>query len=282
MVNGVVGLAAVPRAMSDISEQFSDTVQRQSSTIARSASVMASNSVAGHLVAKVSNAIESAKSNQHPQIKVTGGFLPGLTALSSPQAPQKCAPRRRVKVTIPPFQNQKLREGDQVPTFVVALCDGQRVGVKVPKGFKPGQQITIQVRDYTKMLTSTLQVPPSGAKIIVQKPIEWATARQPQEHNPDTGILLATAQHRLLKQAHVAGCNAVLGISFNVENKTLGQGKGEMVVTAFGTPCIVVPDTGVEGEQMNSEGKSPKEDDLESNASFADTATETDTEGFEP
>merc|ERR1712064_69142 len=121
------------------------------------------------------------------------------------------------------------------------------------------------------MGTSTLQVPPSGAKVLVQKPIQWATARQSQENKPDAGVLLACAQHRLLKQAHCLGCNAGLGISFNVE-----QSSQEMVVTAYGTPCVLFAET-----EPESEGKLAKDDDLESNASFADTVTEADTD-FEP
>jgi len=118
------------------------------------------------------------------------------------------------------------------------------------------------------MLTSTLQMPPCGAKVMVQKPIQWSTARQSQQDNPDTGALLACAQHRLLKQAHSLGCNAVLGISFNTE-----QSNEDMVITSYGTPCIVFAET-----DIDTDGKPSKDDDLESCASFADTATENDTD----
>merc|ERR1711879_380220 len=173
---------------------------------------------------------------------------------------------------IPAFENCKVRNG-KAPMFVVTLPDGQRVGVKVPKGLKPGQEVTINVRDYSKMLTSTLQVPPSGAKVLVQKPIQWASARQLHEENPETGVLLACAQHRLLKHAHVLGCNAVLGISFNVASNSTEQSKPEMVVTAYGTPCIIAAET-----DIDADGKPARDDDLESCVSFADTATEADTD----
>merc|ERR1711879_589447 len=110
----------------------------------------------------------------------------------------------------------------------------------------------------------TLQVPPCGAKVMVQKPIQWATARQSKQENPETDALLACAQHRLLKQAHSLGCNAVLGISFNTE-----QSNEEMVITAYGTPCIVLAET-----DIDIYGKPSKDDDLESCASFADTVTD--------
>jgi len=278
MVNGVASLIAVPF-------NAGAAVARQSSTIARSASFIASQTVAGQIVAKgskmVSSAMEPATSQNNPELQVSGGFLPGPTAASSPNVAPKFAPQRRVKVTIPPFKNHKQRKGQQVPTFVVALRDGQRIAVKARKGLQPGQQISIMVRDYTKMLASTLQVPPSGAKMVMQKPIEWVTVRMSQEENPDTGILLATAQHRLLKQAHTVGCNAVLGISFNVTKNITGQSTAEVVVTAFGTPCIIVPETDLEGEQVASDIKSTRDDDCESCASFADTAAETDSEAFE-
>merc|ERR1711879_748494 len=254
-----------------------DTVER-SPMVARSTSFMenCSNSVAGRVVKGsskiVSNAIQSATEKQTPEIRISGGSLPGMTALASPQVSQNCAPRRRVKITVPAFENQRVHNG-QEPTFVVALATGERVGVKVPKGVKPGQEVHVNVRDYSKMLTSTLQVPPSGAKVMVQKPIQWETARQSKQENPDTGALLACAQHRLLKQAHSLGCNAVLGISFNVASNSTEQSKPEMVVTAYGTPCIIAAET-----DIDADGKPARDDDLESCVSFADTATEADTD----
>merc|ERR1712232_790736 len=123
-------------------------------------------------------------------------------------------------------------------------------------------EVSIMVRDYSKMMTSSLQMPPSGSKVLLQKPILWATARLSQEHNPDMGALMATAQHRLVRQAHSAGCNTVLGVSFNIMNNNVGQSE-ELAVSAFGTPCIVAPETDNNALLQVSDSSSA-DDDLES------------------
>jgi len=172
-------------------------------------------------------------------------------------------------------EHEQLRAEQKVPPFIVQLRDGPRVGVKVPPGLKPGMEISILVRDYSKMITSTLQVPPCGSTILLQKPILWATARQSTKHNPDMSVLMGIAQHRLVRQAHTAGCNAVLGISFNVMNNKVEQSE-ELVISAFGTPCIVAPVTDESTTREASDDSPVKDDDLESCASLADTATESD------
>jgi hypothetical protein len=49
------------------------------------------------------------------------------------------------------------------------------------------------------------------------------------------------AQEQLLSTAIDEECNAVLGISFNVTTARSGGENDVLIVTAYGTPCTVVP-----------------------------------------
>jgi len=278
-------ISSLVAAQRTASEQIASTIEQKTCAIARTASFCASQSVTGQVVSKgaeiVNSVIEGNTSQNRPEIHVKGGFLPGATTVASPHAKLPRAPRRRVKVMIPAPEGVKLRDGQAVPTFIVQLKDGPRVAVKVPLGLKPGNKVSIMVRDYSKMITSTLQMPPLGYKVLLQKPILFATARQSQEHKPDIGAMFAIAQHRLVRQAHTAGCNAVLGISFNVMNNVNAQSEGEVVVSAFGTPCITVLEAEENTPLETSDGSAAKDDDTESCASYADTAAESDVEVLE-
>mmetsp|Transcript_22943 Transcript_22943/g.36025 ORF Transcript_22943/g.36025 Transcript_22943/m.36025 type:complete len:99 (+) Transcript_22943:2-298(+) len=59
------------------------------------------------------------------------------------------------------------------------------------------------------------------------------------------GRLMQEAQSKILDRVVEHQCNACLGMSFDMTNESSGEGgdEKEFVVTAQGTPCVVVPTT---------------------------------------
>lgn len=129
--------------------------------------------------------------------------------------------------------------------------------VRVPQGAAPGQQVQMLLPEYHKMVASTLHAPPVGFKVLAQKPIVVANISyqiqgltKEQASSQEVASLMQAAQSELLRQAHTAGCNAVLGIGFSVTTTSStvpGQGACTLaMVSAFGTPCTIGKD-GVPG-----------------------------------
>lgn len=123
----------------------------------------------------------------------------------------------------------------------------------MPPGASPGQQVQMLLPEHHKMVASTLHAPPVGFKVLAQKPIVVANISyqiqgptKEQASSQQVASLMQAAQNELLRQAHAAACNAVLGIGFSVTttSSTLpGQGAVTLaMVSAFGTPCTIGKD----------------------------------------
>ena len=95
--------------------------------------------------------------------------------------------------------------------------------------------------DHTRVICSNLPTVP-GHEIVLAKPIIWAAdcAGSPPTRSwvqEKAGSLLQKVQAQLIQQAIQQGCNAVLGVTFNVSSETYGG----VQVTMLGTPCFVAP-----------------------------------------
>lgn len=175
-----------------------------------------------------------------------------LESASSPM-PQGIAlpppPRRPVIVTVPQPRNSRqppLRPGD---TFAAKVEDKKKILVKVPEGAAPGQQMQVLIPEYSQMVASTLTGPPPGCKVFLEHPIIVANVSH-QIQGPTKELasskkvttLMQKAQRDLLRKASFAGCNAVLGISFNITTTASSNSGGTTtlaLVSAYGTPCII-------------------------------------------
>jgi uncharacterized protein YbjQ (UPF0145 family) len=127
--------------------------------------------------------------------------------------------------------------------------------------------------EHHKMVASTLHAPPVGFKVLAQKPIVVANISyqiqgptKEQASSQQVASLMQAAQNELLRQAHAAACNAVLGIGFSVTTTSSTippQGATTLaMVSAFGTPCTIGKDPafvlpGMPGPAMSGECADP-------------------------
>ena len=147
--------------------------------------------------------------------------------------------------------------------------------IKVPKGVKSGQTIwasvpgrkpfqtvippgkvegntfvaTIEQSIIDSVYASTLQSLP-GMIVVMTKPIIYASASTTKVATKTLpfaiGELTKEVNAKILEQATQCDCNAVLGMVFNVVVTEFQE--GNLTVTVFGTPCIVV----ISGEMMQN------------------------------
>ena len=132
---------------------------------------------------------------------------------------------------------------------MTVMLRGQTKEVKIPAGVTPGTlfKYTVQA-EIDKVYASTLPTIP-GLTVLQSKPIVWGSvsytfysgenAGGQQKMGEVVGTLMQKAQSEILEQAINRGCNAVLGMSYNITNDSDGRVK-QVIVTACGTPCIVV------------------------------------------
>lgn len=190
------------------------------------------------------------------QSKVTsGGSLQGAYAPSITQVPQENLPSKDKKRTFAVRVPATVRGvTDGVTTMVVSIGDGASKRIKMPKGLKKGDKFTFSIveAETDKVFASTLPTIP-GMEVVQSKPIIWGSVSHSflaGQHNQQVmgqqvGQLMQDAQAKILEQVLEHGCNAVLGMTFNVTNDSSGEygNKKIVIVTACGTPCIVVPTT---------------------------------------
>ena len=103
-----------------------------------------------------------------------------------------------------------------------------------------------------KVFATTLPTLP-GFEVVQSKPIIWgsvsfsfhAGSHDQQIMGKKVGQLMQEAQSKILEQVLEHGCNAVLGMTFNVTNDSSGERGHQklVIVTACGTPCVVMPTT---------------------------------------
>ena len=175
----------------------------------------------------------------------SGGALEGAYALGI--APSGC--------DLPPLPNAKKTFKIKVPndktagTEMTVLMGDKTMRITVPVGVKAGETFRYTTpAEIEKVYASTLQTIP-GMTVLQSKPIVWgsvsytfhsnATSRGQQRMGMAVADLMQQAQSELLEQGVNSGCNAVLGISYNVTNDSSDTVK-QVIVTACGTPCLVV------------------------------------------
>ena len=162
-----------------------------------------------------------------------GAYAPAL-------APIPPLPSTLVAVTVPP------KAGLQAGGVTLTVqAGGGLVNVVIPDGLGPGDTFNVSVPDNTRVICSNLPTVP-GHEIVLAKPIIWAAdcAGLPPSIRDasirvqeEAGSLLQKVQAQLIQQAIQQGCNAVLGVTFNVSSETFGR----VQVTMLGTPCFVAP-----------------------------------------
>lgn len=124
---------------------------------------------------------------------------------------------------------------------------GQPFSITLPSGLKAGDDFSFTVKiDETKdVYASTLHCIP-GMDIIHSKEIVYGSVSVYSDsmgrHIHELGHLIQKATDAARREAILKGCNAVLGMTYNVANDSSGQyGENKtVIVTAVGTPCVVV------------------------------------------
>lgn len=189
------------------------------------------------------------------QSKVTsGGSLQGAYAPSITQVPRENLPSKNKKRTFAAHVPDTVRGVTDGMTTMSVSIGGANKRIKIPKGLKKGDKFTFSIveSEIEKVFASTLPTIP-GMEVVQSKPIIWGSVAhsfQAGQHNQQVmgqrvGQLMQEAQSKILEQVLEHRCNAVLGMTFNVTNDSSGEyGRQKLViVTACGTPCIVVPTT---------------------------------------
>lgn len=171
-----------------------------------------------------------------------GGCAPRLNVVQ----PKRLQRKKTYNITVP----KDKRAGD---TMYVTI-QGKRTELTIPAKFSHSKQsafMFVHPGDVDKVIASTLPIVP-GHEIILSKPIIWSSVsisfldsgRKGQEHTgQQVGNLMQEAQEQLLSTAIDKGCNAVLGMNFNVTSARSGEhgSRSVLIVTAYGTPCSVIP-----------------------------------------
>mmetsp|Transcript_9800 Transcript_9800/g.22583 ORF Transcript_9800/g.22583 Transcript_9800/m.22583 type:complete len:206 (-) Transcript_9800:118-735(-) len=173
---------------------------------------------------------------------LTGAYAPPIPGIDIPKVPEA---ERKFTVKIPPGMGP----GN---VFTVTILNVPRK-LTVPPGHYGGSRMTVTVKgDVQKVIASTLPQLP-GMEIVQAKPIVFGSVsysyqagsgiQGQQSMGQKVGELMQEAQSKILNEALNVGCNAVLGMSFNVTNDSSGdRGYSKLIiVTACGTPCSVVP-----------------------------------------
>lgn len=174
---------------------------------------------------------------------LTGAYAPSLVNVSPELLPGKVTKTFRYTVPSPNAPNRNGRK-------VWVTVNGERIAAMIPDGVKTGEKFEFQHEtvELDKVFASTLHSIP-GHEIVQAKPIVWGsisnsfTACNQRSMGTKVGELMQQAQVEVLKQTIEAGCNSVLGMSFNITNDSSGdRGYNKIViVTVTGTPCVVMP-----------------------------------------
>ena len=178
-----------------------------------------------------------------------------------------------------PSRARERRLGASVPRSIHGVTNGKQkldisVGGKphsvlIPAGLRAGDQFAFTItNDETKdVLVSTLHAIPGydtlQCKSIIYGSISvFMRYESCQGAASQIGTLIENVTDAIRAQAIDKGCNAVLGIAYNVTNDSSGEYGREktVVVTATGTPCIVVParqTAAVQGQVMSASAPPP-------------------------
>lgn len=172
-----------------------------------------------------------------------GAYTYASSGLDARDHPRKLRNSQKVNVTVP----RGMRAGDSM----VVMIEGEMVELTIPDSFDPTRSDRFAYMypgDVDKVIASTLQSSP-GHEIVLSRPIIWSSVSSCDTGNKENqlhtqgqviGYLMQKAQEQLLSTAIDEECNAVLGINFNVTNAWSGE-NDVLIVTAYGTPCSVVP-----------------------------------------
>jgi uncharacterized protein YbjQ (UPF0145 family) len=174
---------------------------------------------------------------------LNGAYAPSLAGVTIPPQPDG---KKTFQATVP---KGKGLGGQMMGVFV----HGSSINVLIPVGKKVGDTFRFTLTgNIHQVIASTLNEVP-GMEIAQAKPIIWGSVSHAfrgghgnagqQSMGKMVGRLMQEAQGEILQQAIDVGCNAVLGMVFNVTNDSSGEhGNNKMViVTACGTPCSLVP-----------------------------------------
>lgn len=184
----------------------------------------------------------------------TGGSLQGAFAPSIAEVPEENLPSMNKLKTYSAIVPQTFRGVSDGLTTMSCTINGATKILKIPEGLKKGDSFTFTHTkpEYDKVFTSTLPMVP-GMEIVQAKPIIWGSVSYSFSRGSDNqqvmggkvGQLMQEAQAKILEQVLQHRCNACLGMTFNVTNDSSGERGNQklVIVTACGTPCVVVPTT---------------------------------------
>ena len=149
--------------------------------------------------------------------------------------------------------------GDTI--MIKPTSSGPTLSVKIPRGKVSGDLFSLndvarpdsdtiqELRLHTEVYTCALQCIP-GMVVVAAKPFIYACASEtfPVYHGANLGGVTATvnqlmndAHSKMIQLAIECGCNAVLGMSFNITNDSSGDDGRQktVIVTLGGTPSVV-------------------------------------------
>jgi len=186
----------------------------------------------------------------------TGGSLQGAIAPSISVVPEENLPSLNkpttFKVTVP---SSVVKPSDGSVTMRCNVNGTSKI-IKIPEGLRQGDtfRFTESKPEIEKIFTSTLPSIP-GMEIIQSKQIVWGSVSysfyggsfDQQAMGNMVGKLMGDAQTKVMEQVIAQRCNACLAMAFNVTNDSSGERGNQklVIVTAHGTPCVVVPTTTV-------------------------------------
>lgn len=171
-----------------------------------------------------------------------GAYVPPIAGITLPEMPRG---QKKYNITVPVDKTGGMAMN--------VLVDGKTVRVKIPQGKRPGDRFAYhRSAEIEKVYASTLPSLP-GFEIVQSKAIIWGSvsyafysgggANGQQAMGGMVSRLLQDAQSQILEQAIQQGCNAVLGLTYNVTNDSSGDrgNSKQVIVTCCGTPCVVLP-----------------------------------------
>ncbi|KAL7544546.1 hypothetical protein ACHAWF_007925 [Thalassiosira exigua] len=184
-------------------------------------------------------------------VSAIGGSVPGAIPDAIGPLPSSVVlpSRRRIRqlgATVPSTV-RGITNGNQRLEVTV---DGKPHSVVIPKGLRAGAKFrfSIHTDETDRVYASTLPSLP-GMKILHAKEVVFGSVCAYNWHQSGQGAasqvgkLIAKATDAVRGEAIDRGCNAVLGIAYNVTADSSGEYGREktVVVTATGTPCVVAP-----------------------------------------
>lgn len=184
----------------------------------------------------------AGQSTERCQGALEGAYPPPIDGLSI--APFSLRRPRTFRVKVPSGK----QGGD---TMTIKGGDELVFRTTVPYDRHPGDTFLFEYPGEVERVYATTLPSIPGMEVVQTKTIIFGSVSHAffkpgisqlaqQSMGRKVGDLMQEAQKAILSQGILLDCNAVLGISFNVTSDS-SEGRKTVIVTATGTPAIVVP-----------------------------------------